>query len=41
MNTRPDSFTPSIDIICNGTYDKYIIYMDIPGLSYEDVELYR
>ena len=33
VNTRPDGFTPSVDIISHGNNEKYIIYMDIPGLS--------
>jgi len=35
---RPDSFAPATDIIAN---DKYIIYMDVPGISEEEVEMYR
>ena len=37
VNTRPDGFTPSVDIISHGNNDKYIIYMDIPGLSEKDI----
>lgn len=36
--TRPDSFVPAVDIIAN---DKYQIYMDVPGMSKEDIVLYR
>ncbi|CAD8170560.1 unnamed protein product [Paramecium pentaurelia] len=35
---RPDSFAPATDIIAN---DKYTIYMDVPGISEEDIEMYR
>ncbi|CAD8098459.1 unnamed protein product [Paramecium sonneborni] len=35
---RPDSFAPATDIIAN---DKYIIYMDVPGINEEDIEMYR
>lgn len=28
---RPDSFMPSVDVLA--TEEKYIIYMDIPGLK--------
>ncbi|CAD8086757.1 unnamed protein product [Paramecium sonneborni] len=35
---RPDSFAPATDIIAN---DKYIIYMDVPGISEDDIEMYR
>ncbi len=36
--TRPDSFLPNVDIIAN---ERYLIYMDIPGMKNEDIELYR
>ncbi len=36
--TRPDSFLPATDIIAS---DKYVIYMDVPGISEEDIEMYR
>ena len=36
--TRPDSFLPAVDIIAG---DKYMIFMDVPGLSKEDIILYR
>ena len=32
--TRPDNFLPAVDIIAN---EKYMIYMDIPGLCKEDI----
>jgi HSP20 family molecular chaperone IbpA len=35
---RPDNFLPSIDIISN---DKYIIYMDVPGLKKDDILITR
>ncbi len=36
--TRPDSFVPAVDIIAN---DKYQIFMDVPGLSKDDILLIR
>ena len=38
LMTRPDSFVPAVDIIAN---DKYQIFMDVPGLSKEDILLIR
>ena len=35
---RPDSFLPNTDVIAN---EKFVIYMDIPGLTKEDVTIYR
>ena len=35
---RPDSFLPATDIIAA---ENYIIYMDVPGLTNEDIEIYR
>ncbi len=38
FQSKPDSFIPATDII---SQDKYIIYMDVPGISEEDIEIYR
>ncbi|CAD8187620.1 unnamed protein product [Paramecium octaurelia] len=36
--TRPDSFLPNTDIIAT---DQYIIYMDVPGLTKNEILVYR
>ena len=36
--TRPDSFAPQVDIYAG---EKYIIFMDMPGISLEDIVIYR
>ena len=38
LKARPDSFVPAIDIIAA---DKYVIYMDVPGILEDDIEMYR
>jgi len=35
---RPDSFLPNTDIIAT---DQYIIYMDVPGLTKDEILIYR
>ena len=39
MTTRPDSFLPQVDIIKSDEF--YRIYMEVPGLSKDDIEIYR
>lgn len=36
--TRPDNFIPTVDIIANETYQ---IWMDVPGMSKDDIIIYR
>jgi HSP20 family molecular chaperone IbpA len=38
LKARPDSFIPATDIIAA---DQYVIYMDVPGISEEEIEMYR
>jgi HSP20 family molecular chaperone IbpA len=38
IKARPDSFLPAVDIIAT---DKYIIYMDVPGLTKDEILVYR
>ena len=38
INTRADSFVPPVDVLSD---DDYKIFMDVPGISFEDIQLYR
>jgi HSP20 family molecular chaperone IbpA len=35
---RPDSFVPATDVFAG---EQYIIYMDVPGMTSEDIDIYR
>jgi HSP20 family molecular chaperone IbpA len=39
MTTRPDSFLPQVDIIKSD--EMYKIYMEIPGMKLDEIEIYR
>lgn len=41
MLTRPDSYLPMVDIIRNDHEGSYVVYMDVPGLTRQDVKLSR
>lgn len=39
MTTRPDSFLPQVDVLKGDEF--YRIYMEVPGLSIENIQIYR
>ena len=38
ITTKPDGFIPLTDII---KHDYYYIYMEVPGLKKEDIQIFR